>query len=160
MAISVNLKTLESTHYFWVATKAREKVGEQYVNSIATMPEMKPLYSDDFSQESVRKLLSGISNREMFPWNQKEGRFWNNNMWIFEEWSLMESVVAKVKVLNLSELESLTGDLEVVVIPGHIHASYKSEGKLTLNYFKFNVTEGGDLTFDGVPVMEYIKGQL
>ncbi len=160
MAISVNLKVLESTHYFWVATKAREKVGEQYVNSIAVMPEMKPLYSNDFSEESVRKLLSGISNREMFPWNQKEGRFWNNNMWIFEEWSLMESIVAKVKVLNLSELESIAGDLEVVVIPGHIEPAYKSQGKLTLNYFKFNVTESGELTFDGIPVKEYIKGQL
>lgn len=160
MAISVNLKVLESVHYFWVATKAREKVGEQYVNSIAVMPEMSPLYSNDFSEESVRKLLSGISNREMFPWNQKEGRFWNNNMWVFEEWSLMESIVAKVKVLNLSELESMTGDMEVVVIPGHIDSVYKSEEKLTLNYFKFNVTEAGELTFDGVPIKEYIKGQL
>lgn len=160
MSITVNLKVLESTHYFWVATKAREKVGEHYVNSIAVMPEMKPLFADDFTEESVRKLLSGISNREMFPWNQKEGRFWNNNMWIFEDWSLMESIVAKVKVLNLSDLESLTGDLEVIVVPGHIDPVYKSEGKLTLNYFKFNVTEAGELTFDGMPVKEYIKGQL
>ena len=160
MSITVNLKALEATHFFWVATKGREKIGEQYISSITVMPEMKPLFADDFNEESIRKVLSSISNREMFSWTKKEAKFWNSNLWVFEDWSLMESVVAKLKELNLSDLESLTGDLEVVVIPGHVDPVYKSEGKLTLNYFKFNVTEDGALTFDGVPVKEYIKGQL
>lgn len=161
MSVTVNLKVLESMIYFWEAVKGREKMGEQYFVSIAEMPEMKPLYGDDFSQESVRKLLSGISNREMFPWNQKEGRFWNNNMWVLEEYAFMQSVLAKVKVLNLDHLGSKASDLEVIIIPGHVDASYRSEGKLTLNYFKLRLSEDEtELTFEGMPLKAFIEGQI
>lgn len=147
--------------FFWEATKGREKIGEQYFNSIAEMPEMTPLYDKEFSKESVRKVLSAISNREMFPWNPKEGRFWSNNMWVFEEFSLMQLVLAKVKVLNLDYLESKTGDLEVVIVPGHVEGSYKTDGKLTLNYFKMRLSEDEtELTFEGAPLKGYIEGQL
>lgn len=157
MSITVNLKALESMHYFWVATKAREKVGEHYIKSIADMKEMEPLYSEEFTRESLRKLLSGISNREMFGWNKTEGRFWNNNMWIFEEWDLMENIVSRVKVLNLSELSGSTDSLEVVIIPGHIEASYFNGSKLTINYFKLRVEdETNELLVEGQPIREYI----
>lgn len=159
MAVTVNLKVLESMNYFWEATKGREKVGEQYIASIAEMPEMAPLYDEDFTKESVRKLLSGISNREMFQWNKKEGRFWNNNMWVFEEYSLMQSLLGKVKVLNLAGLGA--ADLEVVIIPGHIEASYRNGNTLTLNYFKLRLAEDGDtLLFDGEPLQQFVAAQL
>lgn len=160
MAISVNLNVLESMNYFWEATKGREKVGEQYIASIADMSEMAPLYDAEFTKESVRKLLSGISNREMFSWNKKEGRFWNNNMWIFEEYALMQSVLAKVKVLNLDGLTCFNGDMEVAIIPGHVDDSYRSENRITLNYFKLRVSEDGELMFGDENLVEYLKSQL
>ncbi len=161
MGITVNLKVMESMIYFWEAVKGREKIGEQYFVSVAEMPEMKPLYEAAFTEESVRKLLSGISNREMFPWNQKEGRFWNNNMWVLEEYAFMQSIISKVKVMNLDCLEDKVEDLEVAIIPGHVDASYKTEGKLTLNFFKLRLSEDeSELTFEGVPLKAYIEGQL
>lgn len=163
MSITVNLKVMESMSYFWEATKDREKVGEQYITSIAEMPEMKPLYEADFSAESVRKLLSGISNREMFPWNQKEGRFWNNSMWMLEDMELGRQMLGPVKTLNLDALAAkLNGkDLEVVIIPGHITASYCEPGRITLNFFKIQVELGdGSLKFEGLPLTAYLETLL
>lgn len=163
MPVTVNLKVMESMSYFWEATLDREKVGEQYINSVAEMPEMKPLYSDDFSMESVRKLMSGISNREMFPWNQKEGRFWNNNMWMLEDMPLGRQMLSPVKTLNLDALNAKLGakDLEVVIIPGHVDASYCDPGKITLNFFKIQVDlETGSLNFEGMPLVAYLESLL
>lgn len=163
MPVTVNLKVMESMSYFWEATKDREKVGEQYITSVAEMPEMKPLYGPDFSEESVRKLLSGISNREMFPWNQKEGRFWNNNMWMLEDMALGRQMLSPVKTLNLDALNAKLGnkDLEVVIIPGHVDASYCQSGKITLNFFKIQVDlETGSLNFEGMPLVTYLESLL
>ncbi len=122
---------------------------------------MAPLYDEEFTRESVRKLLSGISNREMFQWNKKEGRFWNNNMWVFEEYGLMQSLLAKVKVLNLSGLETAAQDLEVVIIPGHVEPFYRQGNTLTLNYFKLRLGEDEEtLLFDGEPLEAFIAAQL
>jgi len=161
MAVTMNLKALESIYYFWLATKGKEKVGEQYIASVGDLDEMSPIYEDDFSKESVRKVLSAISNKEMFPWNKKEGRFWNNNMRMFEEFSVMEAIVSKVKVLNLDCLQDMVTDLEVVIVPGHVEPLYKTDGKLVLNFFKFGLTDDeAGLTFEGVPVKEYIEQAL
>jgi len=161
MAVTVNLKVLESMNYFWEATKSREKVGEQYITSIAEMPEMAPLYDEEFTKESVRKLLSGISNREMFQWNRKEGRFWNNNMWVFEEYGLMQALLAKVKVLNLGALAAEGKDLEVAIIPGHVEPFYRAGNTLTLNYFKLRLAEDEEtLLFDGEPLEAFIAAHL
>jgi hypothetical protein len=159
MAVTMNLKALESIHYFWLATKGKEKVGEQYIASVADLDETSSVYEDDFSKESVRKVLSAISNKEMFPWNKKEGRFWNNNMRMFEEFSVMESIVSKVKVLNLDCLQDKVNALEVVIVPGHIDSVYKADGKLVLNFFKFGLADE-TLTVEGVPIKEYIEQQL
>lgn len=163
MSISVNLKVMESMSYFWEATKDREKVGEQYITSIAEMPEMKPLYSAEFTPESVRKLLSGISNREMFPWNQKEGRFWNNSMWMLEDMELGRQMLNPVKTLNLDALSKSLGDrdLEVVIIPGHVDPVYCEPGRITLNFFKIQVSlEDGTLNFEGLPLVSYLETLL
>lgn len=160
MPVTVNLKVMESMSYFWEATKDREKVGEQYINSVAMMPEMKPLYGSDFTEESVRKLLSGISNREMFPWNQKEGRFWNNNMWMLEDMELGRRMLGPVKTLNLDALNVKLGnrDLEVVIIPGHVDSFYNEPGRITLNFFKIQVDlETGSLNFEGMPLVAYLE---
>lgn len=163
MAVSVNMKVMESMSYFWEATKDREKVGEHYITSIAEMPEMKPLYDAEFTMESVRKLLSGISNREMFPWNKKEGRFWNNCMWMLEDMELGRQMLSPVKTLNLDSLNASLGDrdLEVVIVPGHIESSYCEPGRITLNFFRLQVDqETGSLNFEGLPLPAYIESQL
>ena len=81
--ITVNLEEIESMLYFWHSTKDREKVSEVYLHEIAVMPGLAGTYSEEFNQESVRKVLSAITNRErLSSLTKAEGRFWNNNMWM------------------------------------------------------------------------------
>lgn len=162
MAATVNLKAMESMIYFWEATKDREKVGEQYLVSLAAMEEMAPLYDAEFTPESVRKVLSAISNREQFEWNRKEGRFWNNSMWMLEDLGLTRAMLAPVKTLNLDGLDTQGKDVEVVFIPGHLEPSYTAPGKLTLNFFRIQMAMDGSeqVTFEGVPLLQYIQSNV
>jgi len=74
--IKVNLEEIEAMLYFWHATGEKEKVAESYLNSITQMPGLSACYDDDFNGESVRKVLSAITNRELLSQKtQKEGRF-------------------------------------------------------------------------------------
>ena len=82
MAVKLNMEVMELMLYFWQATSDREKVGEPFIMSIADHALMKPVYTDEFHAESVRRALSAISNKEIFSGeNKKESRFWNNTMW-------------------------------------------------------------------------------
>lgn len=72
MQLEMDLKVFETMVYFWMATSEREKVGERYLNDLAAMDDMQVLYGEEFTRESVRKILSAISNRELFrPENKK-----------------------------------------------------------------------------------------
>ena len=100
--IVLNLELLEGMLYFWQATKDKEKVGEAYIMSIAGKDAMKEVYDSEFGMESVRVVLSAISNRELLnSTNKKERRFWNNNMWMLEDMTLMQQMIAPLKKLNL-----------------------------------------------------------
>ena len=95
MAIKMNMEVMELMFYFWQATTDREKVGEPFIMTIADHEQMKPIYTEEFQPESVRRALSAISNREIFSADHKcESRFWNNNMWAMEDMGLMEEMMA------------------------------------------------------------------
>jgi hypothetical protein len=134
----------------------REKVGERYLNDIADMEDMKPLYDEDFSKESVRKILSAISNRELFrPANKKEGSFWNYNMWIMEDPEVMKMIIETVKSIEVKSIEEkLSGNqyekTEIAFIPGHQKPFYLIDGKLLINVFMFRY----DFNTDTIKYME------
>ncbi|MDO4711992.1 MAG: hypothetical protein Q4A75_08435 [Peptostreptococcaceae bacterium] len=166
-----NMNVIESMIYFWTAVKDREKVGERYLVELSEYPEMKLLYDESFNAESVRRSLSAITNREMLNGGtQKERQFWNNNMWMLEDLSLMSNMVAPLKVLNLDALPERIGkvkdidvpSIEVIFIPANKEEYFVVDNKLVINFFRVtpDLVLGGDPTIDGKPIMEYIEEKI
>ena len=103
--IRVNLEEIESMLYFWQATNDKEKVAESYLNEIGSMPGLAASFDDEFNAESVRKVLSAITNREILSQKtKKEARFWNNNMWMMEDLSHTDNMVKPLKKLNVDDM--------------------------------------------------------
>lgn len=168
--IKINLDLLESMLYYWKATSEREKVGEKYLFTICDHPNMKACYNDEFDAESVRKTLSAISNREIFKAaSKKEGRFWNNNMWMLEDLDYTMTMLSPLKVLNLDEeIKGIATkeDIEtvnLVVIPGHMDIYYvdKATNTVYLNFFRITPSLIDDsVKIDDVDMKEYIVNTI
>ncbi len=169
--IVVNLDVVEAMLYYWQATSDKEKVGESYLNNISQMHQMKHLYGEEFKEESVRRALSAISNREIFSGqNKKEGRFWNNNMWMLEDLEYTDMMIKPLKTLNLNLLlEKLKefpkadkyDDLEVVFLPGHLEEYYLVDNKLIVNFFRVKPSLYDDEVFIGeVKLLDFIEEKL
>lgn len=163
--IIVKNEILEMMLYIWDSVSQREKVGESFILEVANHDDMKYLYGEDFDKESVRKVLSAISNRELLnkP-TKKESRFWNNNMWMLEDLEFTNKMIHPVKTLNLDDLKNkLTKDeYEVIFIPGHIDEYYIDGNKLIINFFKIMVDlfVEGKVTIAQKPFKEYIEEKL
>lgn len=167
--IKVNLEAVEAMLYFWQAVNDRENISEMFIYDIAAMPGLALTYEEEFNEESVRRALSAVKNREIFSRNsKKEGRFYSNNLWMMEDLSYTNSMVAPVKKLNL---ESLAGELnaktpnakydelEVIFAPLHLEDYYIKENKLIVNFFKVKPAENGTLIVD-TEMKEYLKEKL
>ncbi len=161
--IKTNVDALEMMIFYWESVADKDKMADEYFISIADKPEMSVLYCDDFSKDSVRKVLSAISNRERLnDKTQKEARFWNNNMWILEDLEVMRNMIAPIKTLNLSELDD-KGDggkfNEVVFIPGHEDECYMKDNKLYINFFKLmpDFMNPKEVKIDGKDLKSYIS---
>lgn len=166
--IKVNLEVVESMNYFWTATKEREKVGENFLVSVAENGFMKKIYNEEFTGESVRKCLSAISNREPYRGLKPEMRFWNNNMWMLEDMGIMEMMLSPLKTLNLDsvreELSEISAELiEIVFVPGsmELYTLDKNENRIIINFFRvWADISTGDLTIEDTPITEWIKQKI
>ncbi|MDO4800061.1 MAG: hypothetical protein Q4A52_06040 [Bacillota bacterium] len=157
--MKVNMEVMEAMLYFWTAVSQREKVSESYLRSIADRDEMKKTYVEEFNAESVRLVLSAITNRELLNTsNKRERRFWNNNMWMLEDLELMQSKIAPLKTLNLSDVkvDAHPEVTEVCFFPGQMETAVLAGSTLYINFF---MVHGGDqgLTVEGKPLVEYIR---
>ena len=166
--IKVNMNVIESMLYFWTATSEKEKLSEKYLIELSEYPEMKLLYNDEFDGESVRRVLSAITNRERLNnSSQKERQFWNNNMWMLEDLDLMQAMVAPIKVLNLDSLvdeinnvkEVPYESIEVVFVPANKEEFIVKDNKLIVNFFKItpDILTSGEPTINGKSIKEYMK---
>lgn len=170
--IKVNLESVEAMLYFWQAVNDRENLSESYIYDIAAMPSLTIAYENEFNEESVRRALSAIKNREIFSRNnQKEGRFYNNNLWMMEDLSYTAIMVAPIKKLNLdSLLEGLNAkypsakleELEVIFAPLHVDEYFIKDDKLVINFFRVKPDlMDENLTLIGeVEIKEYIREKL
>lgn len=168
--IKLNLDLMEGMLYYWQATGDKEKVSEQYLNDIAAMPSLALIYDNEFNAESVRKVLSAITNREPFSsGNKKEGRFWNNNMWMLEDLEYTDMMIQPLKKLNLDNLlenlQSLAGnkyeELEVVICPMHLDDYKIVDNKLVINFFRVKPSDIDDsISIDGTEIKAYIEEKL
>ncbi|MBN2898764.1 MAG: hypothetical protein JXO44_08310 [Clostridia bacterium] len=168
--ITVKMDVIESMLYFWQATNDKEKVGENYIYSIADREEMSCLYDEEFDRESVRKVLSAISNREILNSNSKrERKFWNNNMWMMEDLEYTNMMIKPLKVLNLDDAISMLDQydtaydaLEVHFIPG-LHEEYQIVGnKVFINFFRVkpDLYVEDKVTVGDVLLKEYVVAKL
>jgi len=144
--ITVKLNVIEGMLYYWQATAEKEKVGELYIANMSKLPEMDYLYDDEFNQESMRKVLSAVSNREVLNSNsKKERKFWNNNMWMLEDLEYTNMMVKPLKTLNLDSIIDMLNskdkskkyeEIKVIFLPG-LHDEYLLvENKLIVNFFR------------------------
>ncbi|NBG88682.1 TDE2712 family protein [Isachenkonia alkalipeptolytica] len=170
--IKIKLDIVESMLYYWQATSEKEKVGEGYLNDIASHEDMKKIYDSEFDQESFRKVLSAISNREPFQSDVKKERvFWNANMWMTEDMEFTQMMVGPIKVLNLDDLlpkikEGVQNpkyeEVEVVFLPGHEFEYQIHENQLLINFFRVQVDlyEEDKVEIGGTPLKEYLREKI
>lgn len=167
--IKIDFDVLEMMIFYWESVASKDKMSDDYFVSIAEKPQMQIIYNKEFSPDSVRKVLSAISNRERLnDRTSQESRFWNNNMWILEDLENMRNMVAPVKTLNLNALVekyknvSRFQELELIFIPAHMEEFYVDENKLYINFFKLipNYENPKDIKIDGLPLMEYVGKKI
>lgn len=167
--IKVNLEAVEAMLYFWQAVNDRENISEMYIYDIAAMPSLSLTYDDKFNEESVRKALSAIKNREIFSRSsKKEGRFYSNNLWMMEDLGYTNSMVTPLKKLNMDKLgselsakysDSRYDELEVIFSPLHLTDYIIKDNKLIVNFFKVKPTENGTLIGEN-DMQEYLRERL
>ena len=166
-AIDVNCETVEMMIFFWESVVAREKVADSYMIELVNRKEMTPLYGEDFSEDSVRKVLSAMVNRELLNGaTKKESRFWSNNMWMTEDLDFMREMVAPVKTVNFDFLkEEFAGEtkfeqIEVRFIPGHIESFYEKDNVLTVNFFSLRSDFSGGFNIEDKPFKEAVAEKI
>ncbi|MDY6065573.1 MAG: hypothetical protein SPI59_04525 [Finegoldia sp.] len=162
MGVKINNEVVEMMLYFWQASSEGEKTGESFIIDVSNRDEMKLIYDDNFNEESVRKVLSAISNRELLNGgSDEEKRFWNNNMFAMEDMGITNSMVDPIKHLNLDGVDSKYK--EIIFVPGHLQEYYDLGDKIVFNFFKISVDVfggTGDVTVNGKPFEEYIQELL
>ncbi len=169
--IKINLGMMEYMLYFWQSNSENEKVGEQYLSEIASQKEMASLYDEEFNEESVRKVLSAITNREMLNGgSKKERKFWNNNMWVTEDMELLQMMISPIKVLNAQSLVDKINavknipfeTIEIIFIPGLDEESFTKDNQLFINFFRVtaDLYEEGKVTIDGKAVLDFIEEKI
>lgn len=169
--IMVNLDVVEALLFFWQSIKEKKKFTERFIFDVIAMPGLTSAYDDEFNAESVRKALSSITNRESFSGNnRKEGRFYNNNLWMLEDLSYTEKMVQPLKKLNLSslihKLNSLREimpykELEVIFSPLHTEEYILKNNKLIINFFVIKPTDQLEGPYIGEKqLLRYIEEKL
>ncbi len=163
--INIKFDTLEMMLFFWDSIAQREKIGEAFIREVADSSDMKYLYGTDFNEESVRKVLSAISNRELMNHpTKKESRFWNCNMWMLEDLQFMNMMLSPIKTLNLDYLKDKLQKEEynIVFVPGHVDEFYIKDNTLVINFFKLVVdaNEPSKITIGCELLKEYIEEKL
>jgi len=167
--IKVNLEAVEAMLYFWQAVNDRENISEMFIYDIAAMPGLTLAYENEFNEESVRRALSAIKNREIFSRSsKKEGRFYSNNLWMMEDLSYTNSMVAPLKKLNLEYLasdlnskypDSKYEELEVIFSPLHSDDYFIKDNRLVINFFRVKPVEAETFVGD-TELKTFIKEKL
>jgi hypothetical protein len=168
--IKVNLEAVEAMLYFWQAASEKENVAEKFFYDVADMPGLTCAYDEEFNGESVRRALSAIKNREPFVGNKKERKFWNNNMWMMEDFEYTNAMARPIKRLNLDNLVGkLSSDpgankydeLEVIFSPLHSDEYIITGNKLVINFFRVKPDFVQDKTcISDKELNEYIEEKL
>ena len=142
--IKINLNGLEIMVFFWNSLMSREKVSESFLNDLCSMQEFSYIYNEDFNNESLRRVLSALNNKEPFSGNKPERKYYSNSLMIMEYIDEVQPTINAIKKLNLNSIaEKAKEDVEVVVIPGLSKGIEKTDNKLIVDFFGLKNTENG-----------------
>lgn len=177
--IRVNLDVIEMMLFYWESVASKDKMSDEYFVEIAKKSEMQVLYNAEFSADSVRRVLSCISNREKLNSTSKEEfRFWSQNMRMIEDLRLLQAILYPVKHLNLSgitEKLSTKDAIEVIFLPFPDGDYMVCENKIYFNFFSIIASYqmyGEDtgvsddkaaeieVSFNGVSVKQYVESVI
>ncbi|HZW49681.1 MAG TPA: hypothetical protein VFF80_06085 [Bacillota bacterium] len=166
--LKIQLETLESMDYFWAALKDREKVADQFIQDVTAMEGYRLSYDQEFTAESVRRVMSALTNHEPFKAsNKKEGRLYSNHLWMMDDLGHERAMLLPVKQLNLDYIKEELADKiafdDVVVhfVPLHLDVTLCNKNHLLVNFFK--VQPGDEETptmIQEKPLDEFIKEAL
>lgn len=164
--IIINLEAIESMLYYWSVVADKEKVSESFFIDFANSKPMNLVKREDFNEESIRKVLSSIQNRELLSQATKaEKRFWSKNMWMAEDVDLSRKMAEPFKKLNLdSELSDINKNLpnldfeqvNIYIAPLHLDPYYIVENNIIINFFMLYFDEDENPVFDSKPLKKYI----
>ena len=166
--LKINLELMEMMYYYWKASSEKEKVGERFIYSVIEHAHMATLYSDAFTPEMARQVLSAISNREVFkPQTKASARYWNNNMWMMEDLGITDGMFQPIKSLNLdhfidnSAFSNAPESVEIIFVPGHFDTCYRKNTQLYINFFKL-MTDfvDGSIRIEGQTLQDFMEAQL
>jgi hypothetical protein len=168
--VRLNLEAVEAMLYYWQAASEKDNIAEVFFYDVAKMPGLTIAYDDEFNEESVRRALSAIKNREPFDGTKKEKKFWNNNMWMMEDLEFTSAMASPLKVLNLdsiaSELEDVENknnydEVQVIFSPLHSDEYIISGNNLVINFFRIKIDlMDGKATIGDMEIIEYIKEKI
>lgn len=162
--LSFNLNAVEIMHFYWLSVASREKLNEKFITDIASSKAFQLTFNESFTKESVRRCLSAISNREPFTGNPVESRFYSRNLMILEYYDTLEEKINGFKALSLSNFSNDTiecfeksnlNELEIIVVPNPFDTMIKTDNKLIINFFKFNMIDG-TLSSEGKSIEQWI----
>lgn len=158
--ININYEALELLQFFWETAARGEKISDKYIMEIAEKPEMSQIFVEDFDEQSVRKVLSAVINKE--PVNEptsKELEFFSYNKFNADDPGNVEMMLPPVKVLNLDSLKdefaenSKFDSLIVNFVPAYDMVYKIKDNVLTINFFKI---EADWSDFDNV----FVEGKI
>ncbi len=167
--VRLNLDVLEAFLFFWSQMQDKIKVPEKFILELAAHPDLQPLYTQDFSAESVRRILSAISNKEALnALTKAEARFWNNNLWMLEDKDHLAALTQAVKTLRLDSMHEANGallkalpyeDVMVSFIPWHLVDFQTIGSHIYINFFsvKPEVAEGTTATVQGMSIQAFVR---
>ncbi|HPX69179.1 MAG TPA: hypothetical protein PKU88_07610 [Bacillota bacterium] len=158
--IKINLNGLEIMVFFWNSLMSREKVSESFLNDLCSMQEFSYIYNEDFNNESLRRALSALNNKEPFSGNKPERKYYSNSLMIMEYIDEVQPAINAIKKLNLNSIaEKAKEDVEVVVVPGLSKGIEKTDNKLIVDFFGLKNTENG-LVISGESLEAVLKNMF
>lgn len=146
----LNLNILEAMNFFWTSIASKDKLPEKFIHDLSSDESFEMIYNEEFTQESVRRCLSALSNREPFSGNKVEARFYSRNLMILEYIDSLDEKINAFKSLQIKEITNYLNDkiskdiskLEIVVVPSPFETVQVVNDTIILNFFKFHIIDG------------------
>lgn len=166
--LKMNLEALEAMDFYWAALKDRERISDLFIQEVTAMQGYCLSYDDEFTAESVRRVLSALANREPFKAsNKKEGRLYSNHLWMMDDLGIEKAMLQPVKQLNVEHLRQHVStnipyeEIQIHVVPLHLDTHKVVNNHILINFFKIQLGEDeSKVNIQNVALDQYILNTI